>query len=384
MNHQHLALSRRYQTALRAHLRQGRPAGLESARGLGHRAFAAGLRTLDLAKLHERILVTKILPDGPISRRITLIKRAGDFFAAALTPVENTPHPARNPNPTPDKIIGALSRHTADLVASNLELSLEIARRKTAERALKQSEQHHATLAAQSRRLQMELRRLSRQLLAAQEDERKKISRELHDVIVQTLTGINVQLATLKTEAAHNTRGLDRNIATTQRLVEGAVHIVHEFARELRPAVLDDLGLIPALRSHLDHFKKRTGISTRLTVDPGEYLLDTTQRTVLYRVAQEALTNVYRHARARRVELTLTKFPDRTVMTIRDNGRSFQLHRVLHSRSRSHLGLLGMQERVEMVGGRFEVDSVLGRGTTIIATLPVRNPIAERGNETQE
>src|ERR1700690_167233 len=99
----------------------------------------------------------------------------------------------------------------------------------------------------QSRHMQEQLRQLSRQILLAQEDERKRISRELHDVIAQTLTGINVRLAALKKEAGLNTQNLDRDIARTQRLVEKSVNIVHDFARELRPAVLDDLGLIPAL-----------------------------------------------------------------------------------------------------------------------------------------
>ena len=121
----------------------------------------------------------------------------------------------------------------------------------------------------QSDHLQEQLRRLSRQILSAQEEERKKISRELHDVIAQTLTGINVRLATLKKEAAVNTKGLDRNIARTQRLVEKSVNIVHRFARELRPAVLDDLGLIPALHSFMKSFREQTGIQVSLTAFAG-------------------------------------------------------------------------------------------------------------------
>ena len=154
----------------------------------------------------------------------------------------------------------------------------------------------------QSDRLQEQLRQLSRQILSAQEDERKKISRELHDVIAQTLTGINVRLAALKKEAAINTKGLDRNIARTQRLVEKSVNIVHQFARELRPAVLDDLGLIPALHSFVKLFSKRTRIHVHLKVFAGVEQLDIAKRTVLFRVAQEALTNVSRHAHASRVE----------------------------------------------------------------------------------
>ena len=134
------------------------------------------------------------------------------------------------------------------------ELKQEIAQRKSVEESLRQSEQHYSQLLEQSRQLQEQLRHLSRQILSAQEEERKKISRELHDVIAQTLTGINVRLAALKKEATINTKGLRTKIARTQRLVEKSVDIVHRFARELRPTVLDDLGLIPALHSFMKAF----------------------------------------------------------------------------------------------------------------------------------
>ncbi len=214
------------------------------------------------------------------------------------------------------------------------------------------------------------MRRLSRQILSAQEDERKKISRELHDVIAQTLTGINIRLATLKREASLNTKGLDRNIARTQRLVEKSVNIVHQFARELRPAVLDDLGLIPALHSFMKLFTTRTGVRTRLTAFAGVEQLDTARRTVLYRVAQEALTNVGRHAQASRVEVSIKKLPEGICMKIKDDGKSFQVDRLLHGRGSKRLGLLGMRERLEMVGGRFEIESMPGKGTTITAQIP--------------
>ena len=142
----------------------------------------------------------------------------------------------------------AAQRRNEVLAASNRKLEREIARRQTVEKALKKSEQHKSRLLEQSRHMQEQLRHLSHQLLSAQEEERKRISRELHDVIAQTLTGINVHLATLKMTAASNPKGLEQNIARTQRLVEHSVNIVHQFARELRPAVLDDLGLIPALQ----------------------------------------------------------------------------------------------------------------------------------------
>jgi signal transduction histidine kinase len=368
-----LTLSRRYRAALCAHLRQGRQAGLESARGLGSQALTAGLQTLDLAKLHEQILVTQVLPGSAAAKRDALIKQAGTFFAVAITPIEKKHSSAREATAHLKKFIETLSRRTVELAASNLELSLEITQRKVAEEALKKSERHYTELLAQSDRLQDQLRLLSRQILSAQEDERKKISRELHDVIAQTLTGINVRLAALKKEAALNTTGIDRNIARTQRLVEKSVNLVHQFARELRPAVLDDLGLIPALHSFMKHFTERTGVRTRLTAFAGVEQLDKAKLTVFFRVAQEALNNVARHARASQAEVSIRKMPDGICLRIHDDGKSFEVKRVIDSRSGNHLGLLGMRERLEMVGGKFSVESSPGNGTTIQARIPFGN-----------
>ena len=263
-----------------------------------------------------------------------------------------------------------MSQRTVVLAASNLELEQEIAQRKAMEEALKKSEQHYSQLLKQSDRLQEQLRQLSRQILLTQEEERREISRELHDVIAQTLTGINVRLAALKKDAALNTKGLDRNIARTQRLVEKSVSIVHQFARELRPAVLDDLGLIPALHSFVKLFSKRTHIHVHLKVFAGVEQLDNNKRTVLYRVAQESLTNVARHAKAGRVELSIQKFHSGARMEIKDDGKSFRVERVLHAGGKKQLGLLGMRERVEMVGGTFCVESASGQGTTVRVEIP--------------
>jgi PAS domain S-box-containing protein len=262
--------------------------------------------------------------------------------------------------------------------SSNKELRQEIARRKVMEESLQKSEQHQSRMLDQSRHMQEQLRQLSRQILSAQEDERKKISRELHDVIVQTLTGINVQLSALKKDVGQNPKAFDRNIARTQRLVEKSVNIVHEFARELRPAVLDDLGLIPALHSFVKLFSRRTRIRVHLKVFAGVEQLDTARRTVLFRVAQEALTNVSRHAHASRVEVSIQKLADLICMKIKDDGRSFEVERMMRSRGRKHLGLLGMRERLEMVGGRFEVESAAGKGTTITALVPPGNGAVKR------
>ncbi|HTI99578.1 MAG TPA: histidine kinase [Dongiaceae bacterium] len=273
----------------------------------------------------------------------------------------------------------AAQRRIAVLAASNRKLEREIARRRRMEQTLKQSEQHQRRLLADSRRMHGQLQKLTRLVLQAQEEERKAISRELHDVIAQTLTGISIRLATLKHEATASTRGLARNITRTQQLVQKSVDIVHQFARELRPAVLDDLGLIPALHSFMTAFAARTGLRTHLTAFAGVEGLAPAQRTVLFRVAQEALTNVARHAQASRVEVSIRQQAPGICMTITDDGKSFHVQRVLLSRGNKHLGLLGMRERLEMIGGHFEVVSIPGRGTAITAQIPSGPPVRKKG-----
>jgi signal transduction histidine kinase len=268
-----------------------------------------------------------------------------------------------------------LLRRTVELAAANRRLKREIVRRQTVEAALKKSEQHYSQLLDQSQRMQEQLRHLSRQLLLAQEEERKEISRELHDEIAQTLTGINLHLATLKVAAKVTTKGLSGKIVRTQRLVEKSLHIVHQFARELRPTVLDALGLIPALHSFMKGFTKRTGVRIRFTAFAGVEQLNSTRRTVLYRVAQSALTNAAQHAHASRVNVNIRKSPAGVRMEIRDNGEGFDVERVLFAKRYKRLGLLGMRERVEMVGGTFAIESTPGKGTTIRALIPVNNGI---------
>jgi PAS domain S-box-containing protein len=261
-------------------------------------------------------------------------------------------------------------RRMEALAAANRKLSREIVRRQAAQESLKKSEQQSRQLLAKSRQMQEQLRMLSRQFLWAQEEERKRISRELHDVIAQTLTGINVRLAALKKESALSTRGLDRSFARTQQLVEHSVNIVHRFARELRPAVLDDLGLIPALHAYMKSFSEQTGIRVSLSASAEVNKVNIEKRTVLFRVAQEALNNVVRHAHASQAEVRIQKLNGAFCMKIIDNGKGFSAESALHGNRKKRLGLLGMRERVEMVRGKFAIESVPGKGTTILAQIP--------------
>jgi signal transduction histidine kinase len=148
------------------------------------------------------------------------------------------------------------------------------------------------------------------------------------------------------------------------------MNTVHRFARELRPPLLDDLGLIPALHAHMRAFTRRTGIPVRFRTFAAVERLDSDKRTVLYRVAQEAFSNIAKHAHASLVNVNIQRVKGLVRMEIHDNGRSFEVARLLVARRIVRLGLLGMRERVEMVGGSFDVESEKGKGTTVRAQVP--------------
>lgn len=257
------------------------------------------------------------------------------------------------------------------------KLRLEVVQRKVVTAALRKIEHHYAQLLAESYRMQQQLRHLSHQILVAHEEERKKISRELHDEVGQILAGVNIRLATLKNESAIHNRSIKRKIASTQQLVEKSMRTIHRFARELRPAVLDDVGLIPALQSYVKDLARRTHIPIRFKVtNPARIRgrLGTVQRTAFYRVAQEALNNVVKHAKASLVSINLHRCDGVVRMEIKDNGKSFSVERMMRMKKRKRLGLLGMRERMEMIGGSFALKSDPGRGTTVRAQAPVKMP----------
>ena len=259
------------------------------------------------------------------------------------------------------------------LAASNEELKREIVRRQAVEEALKKSEQHKSELLEQARHMQVQLRDLSHRILQVQEEERKRISRELHDEITQTLVSINVHLDSLALATKINPVSLKQKTIQTQRLVEKSVSIVHQYARDLRPTALDDLGLIITLHSFLNDFLKKTGIHVQFTTFAGVEQLNSDRRTVLYRIVQEALANVAQHANASRVKVSIHKIAEDVLLEISDNGQAFDVERALNAKRNKRLGLIGMRERAEMIGGTFAVESVAGQGTTVRAQIPFNN-----------
>ena len=224
-----LRLSRRYIWALRKYVTQGVRATLQPARGLGLRAVKLGLNSSDMAKIHaEAFAAVETTSSGN-----GIIKRADIFFAEAVHPIERRHRAALKTNAHLTEVNETLDRRTIDLAAANRSLKQGIARRKTVEKALKASSGRSKKLLKESCRQQELLRDIACRIISAQENKRKQISHELYDEIAQTLLGINVRLLTLKNAAGFDARGFNKEIATTQRLVEESIRSINRFAREL-------------------------------------------------------------------------------------------------------------------------------------------------------
>ncbi len=248
----------------------------------------------------------------------------------------------------------------------------DIRERKQAEKALRESREHYIRLFEEARAMEEDLRRLSSKVLTAQEEERKHISRELHDEIGQTLTAVNVSIALLRKHAEAD-REFAVKVESAQRLIEQSMDLVHRFARELRPSMLDHLGPFAAMQNYVKSFVERTGILVELENTADVDRLDGQQGTVLYRIAQESLTNVYKHAQATRVKIRLAQRADTVVLEIADNGRGAVTPPPLNGRAdgRQRLGLIGMQERLRLVNGQFTIESTARRGTTVRVQIPL-------------
>ena len=259
-----------------------------------------------------------------------------------------------------------VQRRLAVMTATNKRLEREMVRRLKIEDALKASQQTAIQLLSQSQQLQEQQRHLSRQIIVAQEEERKRVSRELHDVIAQSLTSINYRLAALQTQATENPASLQERIIEAQQSVAHSVDTVHRFARDLRPSMLDDLGLMPALRTYVQEFTQRTHLPVDLSADASAEGLAADARTAFYRITQEALANILRHAKATEIRVKLSQQGKSACLEITDNGVGFAMENAKQNR----LGLLGMRERVEMIGGRFSIQSQPGGPTKVSVSLP--------------
>jgi signal transduction histidine kinase len=224
-----IGLSQRYVAALRKYLKHGSRAGLQAASRLGREAVAFGMETLELARIHEWALTVL----EPSSRKKRFSSRAEFFFTRSTTPIVEA-HCAANANKiTLNRLNDAVSERAVGLATTNRQLQRGIVRCKVTENAFQKSGKHKNRRLGEALQRQKRLRQVTHRVLAAQENERKTISRELQDEIAQTLLGINVRLLALKRKARSNPNDLKNEIASTQRLVVKSAKSVRRFAHEL-------------------------------------------------------------------------------------------------------------------------------------------------------
>jgi len=213
-----------------------------------------------------------------------------------------------------------------------------------------------------------DLRELSARLVRAQEEERRTLARELHDEVGQSLSAIMMEANSLEVsqgDAALHPREVRERLVSIGAIASRSLNVVRDLALLLRPSMLDDFGLVPALNWQARETAKRTGLNVRVTADEASAGLPDEHKTCIYRLAQEALSNASRHAGARNIRVTVNTDPGLVKFSVQDDGKGFDKRLV------RGLGLLGMDERVRRLGGKLSIDTQPGRGTTISAELPL-------------
>lgn len=215
------------------------------------------------------------------------------------------------------------------------------------------------------------VRKLAVQMLNLQEEERKRIAHELHDDVGQILTGVKLNLTLLERALPKEGADLHAMVTRTRSLIDTTMAYVRQMASSLRPPALDELGLIPALQSHMDRLVECTGLEVQTSLDASGQRLPREIETAIYRIVSEATTNILRHASARHVEVVLRSEGSGIYTCVADDGKGFDPDQRLQEAWREgHVGVLGIRERVANLQGRFKVSSTIGQGTRMEVWLP--------------
>ncbi len=241
-----------------------------------------------------------------------------------------------------------------DLHKKNVELTSEIKDRKIAEAQLRESE--------------VQLRALAARLISVREEERARIAREVHDELGQVLTGLKMDVTWLTRRLAGTEKPLVEKAEAMSRLIDSTMHLVRRIATGLRPEILDDMGLVAAFDWQAKEFQKRMGMRCRLKLPEDQVHLDKELSTAVFRIFQEILTNIARHAKASSVDVTLKVSGSLLKLTVEDDGIGITQSQI---GGRESLGLLGMQERAQLFGGEVTIRGVPGRGTTVSVSIPI-------------
>lgn len=213
------------------------------------------------------------------------------------------------------------------------------------------------------------IRRLTDHLQNIREEERTHIAREIHDELGQQLTVMKMDISWInKKIAGSNDISMKEKTKELMALLDQTVKTVRRISSELRPSLLDDLGLTAAMEWQLHEFGRRSGIKTSLEIPPTDIKLSDSHKTGLFRIFQESLTNVARHSKAKQVDVVLSQEVKKLVLSITDNGHGFDKQKIAEKKT---LGILGMKERTSMIGGSYEITSTPGKGTRVVVTIPL-------------
>ena len=246
----------------------------------------------------------------------------------------------------------------ATLGAGLLLAAFTIRRTLNLERELQQRYQEGA-------RARRELKELSARLVSAQEEERRAISRELHDEVGQSLSALLMEAGNAAASVPQDSAEVRRHVESIKRLAEASVIVIRNMTLLLRPSMLDDFGLVPALEWQARETSKRTGLRVQVAAEDAAGELPDEHKTCIYRVVQEALHNCARHSNARTVKVVVKQEPAKILLSVEDDGHGFDARRV------RGLGLVGMEERVNHLGGDFQINSRPGSGTRVAVELPI-------------
>lgn len=245
------------------------------------------------------------------------------------------------------------------LEITNKKLLDEIGERKKTERKLEEAnEQLHA---------------LTARIVSVREEERTNLSREIHDELGSSLTGLKMDLMLIKRNIHANPDDqtiayIMENITSMSKLIDSTIGMIRKIVTELRPEILDELGLLEAVRWYAGEFQKRTDVSVQMTIFPKNFTIDKVQTTELFRIFQEVLTNITRHARATKVMVFLKKEKHQCTLRIKDNGIGIKEEDIARKNS---FGLMGMRERTSLMNGKLKINGKAGEGTTITIEIPV-------------
>jgi len=244
-----------------------------------------------------------------------------------------------------------------DLHKKNAALTNEIKERTIAEAQLRESE--------------VQLRALAARLISVREEERARIAREIHDELGQVLTGLKMDVTWLARRLAGTEKQLVEKAEAMSSLIDSTMHLIRRIATGLRPEILDDMGLVAAFGWQAKEFQKRMGMRCRLKLPEDQVVLDKELSTAVFRIFQEILTNIARHAKASSVDVNLSISDDVLELKVVDDGIGISDSQI---RGNGSLGLLGMQERAQLFGGEVSIQGASGRGTTVSVSIPMSRP----------